>query len=240
MNNKNVYFFGCSFTSLETTLCNYTFKNFRKLLENELEIKTRNFSKVGKSNEHIFNDIYEIASKIENDNEEYYFIIQTTFLYRLGMFCNISSQINIAPVYRNEFISLCKTDGAISFYDKKIASFYKDWLEYFYSEKNSIKEFIKMIEFVSAYLKNKNIKFIFIGIDEGLDLIEDKTFFERNNFLDFKNYKSFYTYAKLNKLRIADILEKNKNQSPDYHFNQMGHDILKEKIIEKLKILIND
>jgi len=71
-----------------------------------------------------------------------------------------------------------------------------------------------------------------------LDLLKNNNFFERNNFLDFDNHKSFYTYACLNKLRIYDVL-KIKNVIEDYHFNQFGHDILAEKIIKSIN-QIND
>jgi len=233
MNNElRLYHFGCSFTALESTLFGQIFKNYRNIVAEKLGVATGHSEALsGKSNQHIFNDVYEIASKLEiNPEIDYYFIIQTTFINRIGMYCDISP-------YKHKFVSMCKTENPDSFFDKTLINFYNDWLKYFYGRNESLKELKKMIDFVSAYLENKNIKFIYIGIDDSLDLIDDESFFQRNNFLKFEKTYSYYQYAIENKLRIADLDIDSKIK--DYHFNKKGHEVLGSSIVNKIKLKTN-
>ena len=54
--------------------------------------------------------------------------------------------------------------------------------------------------------------YIFIGIDETLDFLNDMNFFGRYRFLNFNQSHSFYKHCKINKLRILkQLLEQSKN-----------------------------
>lgn len=223
MNNMKIYFFGCSFTALENSGTGYKFTNFRKIIHTKTGIETENKSYTGKSNQEIFNDVYIVGSDVKHSDNKPIFVIQTTFLDRLGMPFDLKEQ----------FVSICKRENPDDFVENVLINFYNDWLKYFYSRSNAKLEFQKQIDFLCSWLRENKIKFVIIGMDESIDLIDNDTFFEKNNFLKFEKYKSFYSYASLNQLRIADILPENANQ--DFHFNQKGHDILADAIIEKLK-----
>jgi hypothetical protein len=153
------------------------------------------------------------------------FIIQTTFNDRLGLPCDIEYK----------FSSMCKTHNPDSAIEEIQINFYNDWLKYFYSRANSLKEFKKQIEFVASYLEIQKIRYIFIGTDETLDFLNDMNFFGRYRFLNFNQSHSFYKHCKINKLRISDL--QNESENPDHHFNQLGHEILAKKLIEEIKRL---
>jgi hypothetical protein len=228
MNNiKNIHFFGCSFTALEFSETGYEYKNYRKLIEEKLLCNCTNHSFQGKSNEEIINDVYLVSKKIKDETNTL-FVIQTTFLNRLGMYCDIG---------HNDFISMCKMKNPDDGIEKIIIEFYNHWLKYFYRKDFQLLEFEKLIDLLCSWLSNKGIKFILIGMDESLDLIKNLQFFEKNNFLQFENYKSFYSYSILNQMRIHDIIGEIENTPNDYHFNQKGHDILVEQIIKKINEL---
>jgi len=216
----NICFFGCSFTAVECSDTGYEFKNYRKLIEEKLSCNSINYSRPGKSNEEIINDVYCISKEYEN-LQNTLFVIQTTFTNRLGLYYDLM----------NRFDSICKTENTESEKEKIFINFYNDWLKYFYNKEFQLLEFEKSIDLLCAWLSKMNIPFLIIGIDESLDSIKNSDFFERNNFLKFENYKSFYNYAVLNGLRIYDLV-KSENINDDYHFNQKGHDILAEKIIK--------
>ena len=223
MSNTRIYFFGCSFTALEASPTEYDFINYREIIKEKTGHETSNRSHTGKSNQEILNDVYKVATGFKNIDKRPVLVIQTTFLDRLGMYFDL----------REEFISMCKRENPDNFTEKILIDFYNDWLKYFYSRNNAKLEFEKQIDFLCAWLRENKIKFVLVGMDESLDLIDNKTFFEKNNFVKFEKNYSFYSYAIYNKLRIADILSENVNQ--DFHFNQKGHDILADAIIEKLK-----
>ena len=223
MNNTRIYFFGCSFTALESSQTGYEFTNFRKIIKNKTGLETFNKSHTGKSNQEIFNDVYIIGNDVKHSDKKPIFVIQTTFFDRLGMPFDLKEQ----------FVSICKRETPEDFVENVLINFYNDWLKYFYSRNNAKLEFQKQIDFLCSWLRENKIEFVIIGMDESVDLIDNDTFFEKNNFLKFEKYKSFYSYASFNQLRIADILPENTSQ--DFHFNQKGHDILAAAIIEKLK-----
>jgi hypothetical protein len=221
---QNIHFFGCSFTFVEDSPTGYEFKNFRKLIEEKLLCNSKNYSKSGLSNQHIFNTVYELSKDGSINKETDLFVIQTTFLDRLGLYCDIE----------NEFISLCKRENPERQTEKIEIDFYNHWLKYFYSPNLEVKEFEKQVDLLSAWLRFNGINFIFIGMDELLNDLSEE-FFKRNNFIDFdKNKFAFYPIASINKYRIADIIFKT-NTSPDFHFNQIGHDYLFNKIIQHIK-----
>jgi hypothetical protein len=220
-----IYFFGCSFTELENSPTGYNFTNFRKIIHSKTGIETCKKSKPGKSNQEIFNDVYIVGNDVKYSDNKPVFVIQTTFLDRLGMPFHL----------RKEFVSICKREKPDNFVESILINFYNDWLKYFYSRSNAKLEFQKQIDFLCSWLRENKIEFVIIGMDESIDLIDNDTFFEKNNFLKFGKYKSFYSYASINQLRIADI--QHDNQNPDFHFNQKGHDILAAAIIEKFKLI---
>jgi hypothetical protein len=220
---NNLHFFGCSFTDVTISISGYEFNVYRKVIEDRLKINCINHSGSGKSNEHIINDVWVSSKDILNKNETL-FIIQTSFLYRLGLYSDIFEQ----------WISLTKRD--LSAADDEIEyayiKFYNDWLKYFYNKKNQIVEFKKNIELLTAYLNENKINFLLIGIDEDLNEIENE-FFEKNNFLICDGYKSFYEYAVINKFRICDVHSANRVE--DNHFNQSGQNYLAEQIINYIQ-----
>lgn len=225
-------FFGCSFTTMDGSDTGYKFTNFRKLIENNFKesgfdnIVYTNHSKTGLSNQEIINNVYWNIEKTKNEKppDRTLFIIQTTFLDRLGLYYDLE----------NKFVSVCKREGSDDFKEKILINFYNDWLKYFYSRTNALLEFQKQIDLLCSYLDSLNVKYILIGIDESLDLIESTNFFGRNNFLKFENTYSFYGYSIQNKLRISDIID---SSNKDFHFNQKGHDILTKEILNKI---VND
>ena len=224
-------FFGCSFTSLETSDTGYKFINFRKLIENNFKengVHSKvytNYSTTGLSNQEIINRIYcSVESKNIIRPDRTLFVIQTTFLDRLGLYYDLE----------NKFVSVCKRESNVDFKEKILINFYNDWLKYFYSRTNALLEFQKQIDLICRYLDSFNANYILIGIDESLDLIDNnKSFFIRNNFLKFVDTYSFYGYSIFNKLRIYDLSNEERLLS-DYHFNQNGHDILAEKILNRI------
>lgn len=222
-----ISYFGCSFTALEESDTGYLFDNYRILVDKELNVKSKNYSRVGKSNQHIIDDVYNAVIDVKEQKEyRHIFVIQTTFNDRLGLPCDIE----------DKFVSMCKTKNPDSFTDEIEIKFYNDWLKYFYSRANALKEFKKQIELISCYLDMNNITYIFIGIDETLDFIKESEFFGRYKFLKFDNTFSYYNYVTKKKLRIIDVPNFTPvNQAADYHFNKDGHRILAEKVIEMIK-----
>ena len=219
-----LHYFGCSFTALENSPTNYEFVNYRHIIDRELNATSTNSSFTGKSNQRIFDDVYNESQIVKNErNFNHIFVIQTTFNDRLGLPCDIE----------DKFSSMCKTENPDSHIEEIQINFYNDWLKYFYSRANSLKEFKKQIEFVASYLDIQQIRYIFIGIDETLDFINDTDFFGRYRFLNFEKTYSFYKYCKVKKLRISDAA--NFPQNSDHHFNKFGHEILSQKVIEQIK-----
>ena len=217
-----LHYFGCSFTALETSLTNCEFVNYRHIVDKELDVTSQNLSFQGKSNQHIFDDVYN-HSKVVKDEKDFnhMFIIQTTFNDRLGLPCDIE----------DKFSSMCKTQNPDNHIEEIQIKFYNDWLKYFYSRANSLKEFQKQIDFAGCYLNLNQIQYIFIGIDESLDFLKENSIFRRHGFLSFGETYSFYKFVTLNKLRISDI----DNLNADYHFNKEGHEILASKLIDEIK-----
>lgn len=219
-----LHYFGCSFTALETSPTKYEFVNYRHIIDRELNATSTNSSFTGKSNQRIFDDVYNESQIVKNErNFNHIFIIQTTFNDRFGLPCDID----------DKFSSMCKTENPDSYVEEIQINFYNDWLKYFYSRTNSLKEFKKQVEFVASYLDIQNISYIFIGMDETLDFLNDEEFFGRYRFLNFNQTYSFYKHSKINKLRISDLT--NIPPNADHHFNQLGHETLAKQLIEEIK-----
>jgi hypothetical protein len=224
MENPHLYFFGCSFTSMETSLTGHMFNNFRNIISEKLTCSSLNYAISGNSNEQIIDDIYN--SNISNRDEGTIFIIQFSFNDRLGMYFDL----------QNRFESMCKRENPDNPIDKIKIDFYNDWLKYFYSKQTRIKEFKKQVDFVCTWLKSKNIKFICFGMDEDIDSrYFEPSFYERNNFIKFDNTYSLYGHMCLNKLRISDDSKYCLLGEPrDWHLNNEGHNYLANKILENL------
>lgn len=219
-----LHYFGCSFTALETSHTGYEFINYRHIVDKECNAISTNSSFTGKSNQHIFDDVYNQSQIVKNEKDfNHLFIIQTTFNDRLGLPCDIE----------DKFSSMCKTQNPDSYIEEIQIDFYNNWLKYFYSRANSLKEYKKLIEFTASYLDMQHIRYIFIGMDETLDFLNDTHFFSRYKFLNFDKTYSFYKYCKIKKLRISDAA--NFPENPDHHFNKFGHEILANKVIEQIK-----
>lgn len=220
---KQLHFFGCSFTRVNTSISDYEFKVYREVIEDKLKIKCINHSEAGKANSEIIHNCWLESKNIINKNETL-FVIQTTFLYRLGIYSDML----------DNWVGLTKTNllSADDERDYILIKFYNDWLKYFYNKENELIEFKKNIELLTSYLNENKINFLLIGIDEDLDKIEDE-FFDKNNFLTFDKNKSLYKYAVKNKLRICDVHI--KNGVSDHHLNQTGQNYLADKIINYIQ-----
>lgn len=226
MSNYNLHFFGCSFTNIETSNTGHIFNNFRNVISQKTGYPCKNYSKNGKSNEHIIDDVYN--SNLFHLETYDIHIIQFSFNDRIGMYFDLD----------NKFISICKRENPENPTEKILIDFYNDWLTYFYSRQTRIKEFKKQVDFVCTWLKSQNAKFICFGMDDDMDseYFED-SFYERNNFIKFENTYSLYGYARMNKLRISDNPEYDIDKLPlDFHLNNEGHQYLANKILEKLEI----
>ena len=224
-----IHYFGCSFTALESSLTGHEFVNYRKLIDDSLNVTSENYSKTGKSNQHIFDDIYNCVNSIKNQREyKHLFVIQTTFNDRLGLPCDIEDR----------FTSMCKRNNPENYTEEIQIKFYNDWLKYFYSRANALKEFRKQVELNACYLDKNNVAYVFVGIDETLDFITEKEFFGKYRFLEFENTFSYYKHATQKKLRIADLDHFTPvNSAVDYHFSKEGHRVLAEKLIETIKTI---
>jgi hypothetical protein len=221
-----IHYFGCSFTALENSITGHEFTNYRHIIDKQLGTISTNLSYTGKSNQHIFDDVYNHSKEIKKEMDyKHLFVIQTTFNDRLGLPCDIE----------DKFVSLCKTQNPENYIEEIQIKFYNDWLKYFYSRANSFKEFQKQMDFVGCYLDMNQIGYIFIGVDESLDFLKDDTIFRRHKFLSFGETNSFYKFATLNKLRIVDIPETQTLGQMDYHFNKEGHETLASKILNEIK-----
>jgi hypothetical protein len=135
----------------------------------------------------------------------------------------------------NKFVSLCKEENPDDIIDKIKIDFYKDWLKYFYSRESRVHEFKKQVDLICCWLKYKDIKFICIGLDFGMDeyLTNNKIFLLNNNFIKFENTYSLYGYSVMNKLRICDVID---SDISDNHLNKEGHEYLSKKILEQIDI----
>ena len=226
MSNYNLHFFGISFTNIETSNTGHIFNNFRNVISQKTGYPCKNYSKNGKSNEHIIDDVYN--SNLFHLETYDIHIIQFSFNDRIGMYFDLD----------NRFTSICKRENPENPTEKILIDFYNDWLTYFYSRQTRIKEFKKQVDFVCTWLKSQNAKFICFGMDDDMDseYLED-SFYERNNFIKFENTYSLYGYARMNKLRISDNPEYDIDKLPlDFHLNNEGHQYLANKILEKLEI----
>lgn len=225
IDNPTLQFFGCSFTSLETSDTHHVFTNFRNRVSEKTKYFSVNHSKTGKSNEQIIDDVYTHYS--DSINRGSICIIQFSFNDRIGMYSDME----------DEFVSMCKTTNADSYKESIFIDFYNNWLKYFYSRKNRALEFIKQVDFVCTWLRSHNVKFICFGMDKDMDeKYYTASFYQRNNFIKFENTYSLYGYACMNKLRIADMPEYQKAGLPtDYHLNNDGHIYIGNKLLEKMK-----
>ena len=52
MDLDKIVFFGCSFTALEISTTDHEFTNHRKLIVQDLKLKSESFAKTAKSNQH--------------------------------------------------------------------------------------------------------------------------------------------------------------------------------------------
>lgn len=225
IDKPDLQFFGCSFTSLETSDTGCVFNNFKNVVSEKTQYCFNDFSKTGRSNEQIIDDVYTYHADNLTKNDIY--VIQFSFNDRLGMYSDLV----------DKFISVCKLENPEDYTESIFIKFYNDWLKYFYSRKGRIREFKKQVDFLCAWLRSNNVKFICFGMDHDMDAeYYGGSFYERNNFIKFENTHSLYGYACMNKLRITDIPEYNISGIPlDYHLNNDGHIYIANKILEKIE-----
>ena len=220
MINK-LQFFGCSFTEAETSLTGHEFESHRNLITKNTGIPHISHAVTGKSNQHIINDVY-LASKKDLNNHSIY-VIQYTFFNRLGMYSDMNE---------DRFISMCRTDlNENDIDDKPIIEFYRQWLKYFYSRKTTVLEFEKQVDFISNWLHYRNIPFISFGYDFDMNLFS-KSFYNRNNFIQFEDTYSLYQKMVEKKLRITDLGPIEKFN--DNHLNKEGHQYLATYLTTKI------
>jgi len=225
IDTPTLQFFGCSFTSLETSDTGCLFNNFKNVVSEKLQYSFVNHSKSGHANEKIIDDVYNFYNNNLTANNIY--VIQFSFNDRFGMYSDLV----------DKFISMCKREHPDDYTESILINFYNDWLKYFYSRKGRIQEFRKQVDFLCAWLRSNNVKFVCFGMDQDMDAeYYTGSFYERNNFIKFENTYSLYGYACMNKLRIADIPEYNRMNIPfDYHLNNDGHTYIANKIVEKIE-----
>jgi len=224
MNKPTLHCFGCSFTNLETSDTGYAVNNFRNILSEKVDYVVKDHSHVGNSNEKIINDVYIHCNSIMNVDDIH--IIQFSFNDRFGLYSD----------FVDEFISMCKLENPDNYAESIFIKFYNDWLKYFYSRKSRALEFRKQVDFMCAWLRSKNVKFICFAMDFDADWEHyTNSFYELNNFIKFENTYSLYGYMSMNKLRIADLPEYNKARVTDYHLNNDGHNYIANKILEKIQ-----
>jgi hypothetical protein len=226
IDTPTLQFFGCSFTSLETSDTGYIFNNFKNIVSEKTQYCFNDHSNTGRSNEQIIDGVYAYRNDNLNQDNSIY-IIQFSFNDRLGMYSDLV----------DKFVSMCKTQNPDGYTESIFINFYNDWLKYFYSRKGRIREFKKQVDFLCSWLRSNNVKFICFGMDHDMDAeYYGDSFYERNNFIKFENTHSLYGYVCMNKLRIADISEYNiPNMPPDYHLNNDGHIYVANKILEKIE-----
>lgn len=226
IDKPTLQFFGCSFTSLETSDTGYVFNNFKNVVSQKLDYSFINHSKSGKSNEQIIDDVYAYYNSSINRTNSIY-VIQFSFNDRFGIYSDLI----------DKFISMCKREKPDNYTESIIINFYNDWLKYFYSRKGRILEFKKQVDFLCAWLRSNNVKFICFGMDQDMDAEHyTGSFYERNNFIKFEKTHSLYGHACMNKLRIVDIPKYNLMNIPaDYHLNNDGHIYIANKIVEKIE-----
>ena len=220
MINK-LQFFGCSFTEMESSETGHEFESHRNLITKNTEIPHISHAATGKSNQHIINDVY-LASKKDLNNHSIY-VIQYTFFNRLGMYSDMNE---------DRFISMCRTElSENDKHDEPIIEFYKKWLKYFYSRKTAVLEFEKQVDFISNWLHCRNIPFISYGYDSDMNLFS-KSFYNRNNFIQFEDTYCLYQKMLEKKLRITDLgpIE----TFNDNHLNNTGHQYLASYITARI------
>ncbi len=225
MDKPTLHFFGCSFTRLEKSDTGYVFNNFRNIISEKLQYSFIDHSKSGNSNEKIIDDIYTHYN--DNINDDSIYVIQFSFNDRFGIYSDLV----------DKFISMCKREKPDDYTESIFINFYNDWLKFFYSRKGRIREFRKQVDFMCAWLRSKNVKFICFAMDYDADSeYYTNSFYELNNFIEFENTYSLYGYACMNKLRITDISEYNIGGiAKDYHLNNDGHIYIANKILEKIE-----
>ena len=148
IDKPTLQFFGCSFTSLETSDTGYMVNNFRNIVSEKLQYSFIDHSKSGNSNEKIIDDVYNFYNNNLTENNIY--VIQFSFNDRLGIYSDLV----------DKFISICKRENPDDYTESILINFYNDWLKYFYSRKGRIREFKKQVDFLCAWLRSKNVKFV--------------------------------------------------------------------------------
>ena len=224
MNNK-LLFFGCSFTSIETTPTTAEFESYRYKLSNSIGLEHISTAKTGKSNQHIIDDVY-VCSNDTNHRDDI-FVIQYSFCERLGM---------RADILDNKFTSMCKSrvDNSSDWKEIRQIDFYNDWIKYFYSKEGAIIDFEKEVNLISNWLKSKQIKFVSIGFDTNMDKFSED-FYKNNNFIKFDETYSMYKKAANQKMRIVDL--QISHNVIDNHLSEDGHVYLSNAIFNKIKEL---
>jgi hypothetical protein len=231
--SSKIGFFGCSFTELETSNNPHNFISYKKLLSAKLNKSFNSYAKSGASNAEIINKVYLKAVEVvehPSDSNDELFVIQFSFLNRLGLYSDLHDgkfwSFTRFQEFSNEEKQRTTTEEIVS------VEFYRDYLKYFHSKRGSILEFEKQVNLICSWLNNNNIKFVCIGFDEYMDLFSPN-FYENNNFVKFNNTYSFFEYAKHHKLRISDLNE----DWNDKHLSDRGHQMLTDFIYQKVKNL---
>jgi hypothetical protein len=99
IDKPTLQFFGCSFTSLETSDTGYMVNNFRNIVSEKLQYCFIDYSKSGNSNEKIIDDVYNFYNNNLTENNIY--VIQFSFNDRLGIYSDLV----------DKFISICKREN---------------------------------------------------------------------------------------------------------------------------------
>lgn len=198
----------------EKILNDFSYKNnYIAQLANKLDLPYENLSESQSSNELIFEKIY---NRFVDNTDEILLILQTTFFGR--------KHIWDSETERFHKMSGGNLDGdvindSINTWHHRINNFYKNYLGYFYSEKNEETKTFNMVRVFESFLKERNVTTILIPL-----FCENyNNFIEKTLLFDNKNLLSF---IEKNKLKISDL----DIGISDEHLSLEGNKLLADKL----------
>jgi len=236
------YLFGCSHTANMQA-------DFQFILD---EIHCKPHCIGGNSNDKIIrdlkNEIIRLTDGFTKKVNNIYFNIQFTYFNRNNIFSDLENRyipFHSPNVFNQPFGTKDKNNNEI--YNQ----FYADWLTYFFNEENRLKELIIECKILKSLMDSFGIKYnwyLWAGInnvettnsqkeiEEKKMVLEDT--FQKLGFYKFDDFWYFDDYAKKNKLRLKDDL--NKDNNTDEHLTFESNKILLELIFDIFYNKINE
>jgi len=236
------YLFGCSHTANMVA-------SFQFILD---EIHCKPHCIGGNSNDKIIrdlkNEIIRLTDGFTKKVNNIYFNIQFTYFNRTNLFSDLEKKY--IPFHSSNVINQpfgTKNDDFNIIYNQ----FYTDWLTYFFNEEQRLIELLVECEIIKKLMDDFGIKYnwyLWAGInnvetrnsqkeiEEKKMVLEDT--FQKLGFYKFDDFWYFDDYAKKNKLRIKDDL--NKYNNADEHLTFQSNKILLELIFDIFYNKINE